>query len=359
MRGWLTGVRSKLLQASPSRLTPREQAELQEFIRDQVRLARLDAAEQETTLAQLGKALDYRRWHCFKLSKRNAARGLEARELTRHEHDSGSGGEKAISLHLPLLAAAASYPASGQPDALRMVMLDEAFTRIDDEGRRGIMGLISKFDLDVMLTSPDFWGCYEDVPALIIYALAPHDERFPGVVARRFHWDGERRAPGGRRAGCSRGGERAAGAAARMTGDTEAYLQAPAFARLWQAARDAYERNGGIAGTAFVRGLSEDEAAALNGLLRRRRPLRASGQLKLGLQALDETLREFACPLEEVLISRGGASRTGPRSASGGAARTSPVGRTRIRGCGCRRPARRGRRRSARQRAAEATRSRL
>ena len=183
----------ELLQASPSRLTPREQAELQEFIRDQVRLARLDAAEQETTLAQLGKALDYRRWHCFKLSKRNAARGIEARELTRHEHDSGSGGEKAISLHLPLLAAAAGYPASGRPDALRMVMLDEAFTRIDEEGRRGIMGLIAKFDLDVMLTSPDFWGCYEDVPALSIYALAPHDERFPGVVARRFHWDGARR----------------------------------------------------------------------------------------------------------------------------------------------------------------------
>ena len=97
-----------------------------------------------------------------------------------------------------------------------------------------------------------------------------------------------------------------------MTGDTEAYLQAPAFARLWQAARDAYERNGGIAGTAFVRGLSEDEAAALNGLLRRRRPLRASGQLRLGLQALDATLREFACPLEQVLISRGGALASRP-----------------------------------------------
>ena len=78
----------------------------------------------------------------------------------------GSGGEKAISLHLPLLAAAAGYPASGRPDALRMVMLDEAFTRIDEEGRRGIMGLIAKFDLDVMLTSPDFWGCCAEVPDL-------------------------------------------------------------------------------------------------------------------------------------------------------------------------------------------------
>ena len=110
---------------------------------------------------------------------RRTASGAEARDLTRHEHDSGSGGEKAISLHLPLLAAAASYPASGKPDALRMVMLDEAFTRIDDEGRRGIMGLISKFDLDIMLTSPDYWGCCAEVPELDIYVLAPRDASAP------------------------------------------------------------------------------------------------------------------------------------------------------------------------------------
>ncbi len=183
----------ELLQASPSRLTPDEQRELQEFVREQVRTARIEAAENETTLTQLEKALDYRRWHTFKLRKKNGSTA-EARDLTRHEHDSGSGGEKAISLHLPLLAAAASYPASGKPDALRMVMLDEAFTRIDDEGRRGIMGLISKFDLDIMLTSPEYWGCCAEVPELDIYVLAPRDASAPGVVARHFHWDGERRA---------------------------------------------------------------------------------------------------------------------------------------------------------------------
>ena len=184
----------ELLQASPSRLTPDEQRELQEFVREQVRTARIEAAENETTLAQLERALDYRRWHTLQAAQDRRASGAEARDLTRHEHDSGSGGEKAISLHLPLLAAAASYPASGKPDALRMVMLDEAFTRIDDEGRRGIMGLISKFDLDIMLTSPDYWGCCAEVPELDIYVLAPRDASAPGVVTRHFHWDGERRA---------------------------------------------------------------------------------------------------------------------------------------------------------------------
>lgn len=183
----------ELLQASPSRITPDEQRELQEFVREQVRSARVEAVENETTLSQLERALDYRRWHTFKLRKKSGS-SAEARDLTRHEHDSGSGGEKAISLHLPLLAAAASYPASGKPDALRMVMLDEAFTRIDDEGRRGIMSLISKFDLDIMLTSPEYWGCCAEVPELDIYVLAPRDASAPGVVARHFHWDGERRA---------------------------------------------------------------------------------------------------------------------------------------------------------------------
>jgi uncharacterized protein (TIGR02680 family) len=183
----------ELLQGAPSRLSANEQQELQEFIREQVKMARLESEKNETILAQLGNALDYRRWHNFKLRKTNLARGVAARDLTRHEHESGSGGEKAIALHLPLLAAAASYPSSGKPEALRMVMLDEAFTRIDEEGRRGIMGLIAKFDLDLMLTSPDFWGCYDEVPELSIYALAPPDKRFPGVVTRHFQWDGKRK----------------------------------------------------------------------------------------------------------------------------------------------------------------------
>ena len=164
----------ELLQASPSRLTPDEQRELQEFVREQVRSARMDAAESETTLAQLERALDYRRWHTFKLRKKNGS-GAEARDLTRHEHDTRLRRREGDLTAPASLAAAASYPASGKPDALRMVMLDEAFTRIDEEGRRGIMGLISKFDLDIMLTSPDFWGCCAEVPELDIYVLAPRD----------------------------------------------------------------------------------------------------------------------------------------------------------------------------------------
>jgi uncharacterized protein (TIGR02679 family) len=91
-----------------------------------------------------------------------------------------------------------------------------------------------------------------------------------------------------------------------VTAETESYLREPAFDRLWRVARAAYERNGGLAGQALIASLSPEEAAALNGLLRRRKPFRSGRDARLALAALDETLREFACPLDEWLVQVGG-----------------------------------------------------
>jgi uncharacterized protein (TIGR02680 family) len=183
----------ELLQNSPARLSDDDREALSGFIRAQIADARSSADENETTAKQLERALDYRNWHRFVITKANRRRGVGEHEMTKHAHEAGSGGEKAIALHLPLLAAAASYPTSARPDALRLVILDEAFTRIDDEGRRGLMTMMVAFDLDIVLTSPDFWGCYREVPGLSIYQLAPHDPAHPGVVARRFVWNGRTR----------------------------------------------------------------------------------------------------------------------------------------------------------------------
>jgi hypothetical protein len=183
----------ELLRIAPARLSDDERLALSEFIRGQIAEVRVTAKEGETTIRQLERALDYRAWHRFEMTKSNRKRGIAAHVMTRHAHESGSGGEKAIALHLPLLAAAASYPASARADALRIVILDEAFTRIDDAGRRGLMTMMVAFGLDLVLTAPDFWGCYGEVPGLSIYQLAPSDPNDPGVVARRFIWNGETR----------------------------------------------------------------------------------------------------------------------------------------------------------------------
>jgi uncharacterized protein (TIGR02679 family) len=104
-----------------------------------------------------------------------------------------------------------------------------------------------------------------------------------------------------------------------VTSQTETYLGEPGFTRLWQAARTAFERNGGLGGQALVTSVSAEEASALNGLLRRRQPLRAGADVRLPLAVLDEALREFACPLEDVLGQLGGrlANRPAERAAAG------------------------------------------
>lgn len=183
----------ELLQHSPAKLSDDDRKALSSFIREQIAEARLGAEENETTARQLEHALDYRSWHRFVITKSNRRRGIDEHEMTKRAHETGSGGEKAIALHLPLLAAAASYPTSARADALRLVILDEAFTRIDDEGRRGLMAMMVAFDLDIVLTSPDFWGCYREVPGLSIYQLAPQDPDHPGVVAKHFVWNGQTR----------------------------------------------------------------------------------------------------------------------------------------------------------------------
>ena len=62
-----------------------------------------------------------------------------------------------------------------------------------DEGMRAqLLGLLERFDLDFVLTSPELWGCYAECSALGIYHLH-REPGIPGVATAHFHWDGERR----------------------------------------------------------------------------------------------------------------------------------------------------------------------
>jgi uncharacterized protein (TIGR02679 family) len=101
------------------------------------------------------------------------------------------------------------------------------------------------------------------------------------------------------------------------------YLAKPEFARLWTAARRAWERNAGLRGEARVPGLSEAEAFELDGLLTwlRRRP-RATATITVPLARLDERVREsgLAPSLEVVLEELGGPLRDLPAERGAAAA---------------------------------------
>ncbi len=94
------------------------------------------------------------------------------RRLDKRTYGTGSGGEKALALTLPLFAAAAAHDTSARSDAPRLVMLDEVFAGIDPTMRAQCMGVLAQFDLDVVMPSESEWGCYATVPGL--FHLSSH-----------------------------------------------------------------------------------------------------------------------------------------------------------------------------------------
>jgi hypothetical protein len=115
--------------------------------------------------------------------------GSPTEPLTRARHSQLSGGEQAVSLHLPLFAAANALFSSAKPDAPRMLGLDEAFAGVDDNGRAELMGLAGQFDLDLMMTGYDLWATHPQVRGAAHYDLS-HSTLEHTVATVLLVWDG-------------------------------------------------------------------------------------------------------------------------------------------------------------------------
>jgi len=177
-----------LLRRDVALLTDDARGRLVEFLRGRIEDAR-HSLEQGSSTEHVMAALDYREWHEFRVVQLKEGR----REvLTRRRHQQGSGGEKAVALHLPLFAAAAAQFAAAAPSCPRMILLDEAFAGIDERMRAQLLGLLERFDLDFVLTSHELWGCYPELSGLAIYHLH-REPGIPGVATAHFRWDGRRR----------------------------------------------------------------------------------------------------------------------------------------------------------------------
>ena len=118
---------------------------------------------------------------------RSAGGGVQ--RLTKTLFQTLSGGEQAVVLHLPLFAAAAAHYNAAVEMAPRLIALDEAFAGIDEGMRAELMGLLVRFDLDILLTGHELWGAYGQVPALMVYDLLRHPP-LEGVSALAARWDG-------------------------------------------------------------------------------------------------------------------------------------------------------------------------
>lgn len=135
---------------------------------------------------QLARALDYRRWHQFRVQRFQDG---QWRKLS----GPASSGERALGLTVPLFAAVASfYTQSGYSDSPRLVLLDEAFAGIDAAARAHCMALIREFDLDFVITSESEWACYAELPGVAICHLQRR-EGVDAVLVSRWTWDGRAR----------------------------------------------------------------------------------------------------------------------------------------------------------------------
>jgi uncharacterized protein (TIGR02680 family) len=178
----LADLRGRLLRQSSDVWNDADRQRVGAFLSQQITAERLrdDAG---TWHEQLTRALDYRAWHEFVIQR-------YADGQWRPAAGPASGGERVLAASIPLFAAASSYYGSaGNPHAPRMIALDEAFAGVDDDSRAKCLGLLARFDLDVVMTSEREWGCYPEVPGLAIAQLARR-EGIDAVLVTPWRWDG-------------------------------------------------------------------------------------------------------------------------------------------------------------------------
>lgn len=180
----------EVLSVDSATWSPEERDQIKLFLQRAIRQQR-EEDETGSWHEHMRAALDYRRWHRILIERRKGP-GANWIRLTRKTYAGGSGGEKAIALTLPPIAAAAAYYQTADTHAPRFILLDEAFAGISSDNRESCMELIVDFGLDAVLTSENEWGMYPGVPQLAICQL----DRFSdlrAVVNRVFVWNGKQR----------------------------------------------------------------------------------------------------------------------------------------------------------------------
>ena len=103
-----------------------------------------------------------------------------------------SQGEQRVLSYLALFAAASAHFDSLGDGCPRLLLLDDAFAKVDEPTHGRLLELLVDLDLDFMITSERMWGCFSQVPSLEIYEVL-RDPAVAGVALVHFHWDGHER----------------------------------------------------------------------------------------------------------------------------------------------------------------------
>lgn len=133
------------------------------------------------------KVLDYRNWFDFRILYEK--KGERKKEMTNNAFYSFSGGEKAMSMYVPLFSAVAAKFENAREDAPVLIALDEAFAGMDDKNISNMFDLIAKFKFDYIMNSQVLWGDYPNVKGLAIHELfRPENAKYVSVIT--YEWNG-------------------------------------------------------------------------------------------------------------------------------------------------------------------------
>ena len=180
----------ELLRREASVLNDKDFEKLSKHFRSKVEQARRsakDSAGMVSFYQVMKDTLDYRKWFEFQLfSQKNNER---KKELTNSVFGTFSGGEKAMSMYVPLFSAVVAKYQGGRSDAPRLISLDEAFAGVDSRNIRDMFRLMSEFEFDFIINSQVLWGDSNTLDALAIYQLIrPENAKFVSVMP--YLWNG-------------------------------------------------------------------------------------------------------------------------------------------------------------------------
>ena len=174
-------------------MSEEEASRLSAHFRSKVAEARRNARDSAGMISfyQIMKdTLDYRKWFEFQLfSQKN---GERQKELTNSVFGTFSGGEKAMSMYVPLFSAVVAKYQGGREDAPRLISLDEAFAGVDNKNIRDMFRLMTEFGFDFIINSQVLWGDCDTLDALAIYQLIrPGNAKF--VTVMPYLWNGKKK----------------------------------------------------------------------------------------------------------------------------------------------------------------------
>lgn len=137
----------------------------------------------------LAHALDYRNWYTFTVRVRDT--GPDGQQRDRLLRRLSSGETRLVSYVTLFAAAAAFYEALTVPGAtpLRLVLLDEAFERLDDPTITRLLELLAELDMDWVITWPSGSAFSPKIKTMQVYDILKPTGA-PGIAFVHTTWDG-------------------------------------------------------------------------------------------------------------------------------------------------------------------------